>query len=254
MQTSLYENKRKPIHSITGAEYDETAVSTDFRVVYETEFVVSEDMYRIFEPTDLVTSLPLAACAREYIVEVSGTGFFNLHQRIVVGVGHLAGLGEQTFCISNGLMLPYTLLPEGCSPAVQYALAGDPVPLWPVTFAIGYTDTNHATENVVFLPTEWYYSENMGVLVPTVITFSYTMNTWITSRIAGGYFDLSNEDEIFTAEFINKMTCDHFTHRFYGMGTSLGISKVDENVTVKVRILRRTLVSHSLTVLNLEQT
>ena len=54
-----------------------------------------------------------------------------------------------------------------------------------------------------------------------------------------------------SAEFFFKDTTDSYTHRYYALGTSLAISKHtdgnNENVTVRIRLLRRQLAASVLT-------
>jgi len=228
--TALFENGALPKWAIGGNEFRDTGVTTDFYCVYDKQFVVGDDMYRIFDPMLLSPVLPVGGgtpelpftspTAREYIVEVTGNGFFNLHHRMPIAFGEFADSGEGVIVIANGWRLPNALLPVGAMPL-----------RWPTGYAYGLLGSSHATESVVWLFNDQYNSANFGTTIAM-------------STVISDYIGLKNIDaQACTAEFIFKDTTDSYTHRFYALGTSLGISKHtdgnNEDVTVRIRLLRR---------------
>jgi hypothetical protein len=236
--TALLENSAKPVHRIEANEYDDTAVSTDLRCVYDKQFVVGDDMYRIFDPMllgpvveSIAPGVYTSPTAREYIVEITANGFVNIHHRMPIAYGQSYNTG-QSIVLENGWRLPTTLLPSGAGPLH-----------WPVGFGYGLFTTSNvanitATENVVWLFNDWYDVANFGTTIS--ISFMYE-NFMVDKSLIGEYL---------TAEFIQKMTTDSYTHKYYALGTTLGISKHtdgnNEDVTCRIRILRRQLTAYPL--------
>lgn len=233
--TGLYENNAKPIHAIQANEFADTAVTTDFYCVYDKQFVVGDDMYRIFDPMVLtpvvgpdIAGLYTSPTSREYIVEVTANGFVNIHHRMPIAFGKLT---EATYIyLTNGWRLATALLPDGAMPTT-----------WPIGFGYSIFNTpnvgiSSGTENVVWCFNDLYDKANFS----TNITLSSILSDFI---IAKGL-----EDMFATAEFFQKMTTDSYTHKYYALGTSIGISKHtdgnNEDVTCRIRILRRQLTAY----------
>lgn len=241
--SALFENGSLPKWAIGGNEFRDTGVTTDFRCVYDKQFVVGDDMYRIFDPMLLSPVIgtgeqgdPITSpTAREYIVEVTGNGFFNLHHRMPIAMGEFTHSGESDIIISNGWRLPNALLPVGAMPIT-----------WPTGFGYGLFGDSHATENVVWVFNDLYNSANFGL---TAIAISNVLQKFIVSK--------NLEANACSVEFFFKDTTDSYTHRFYALGTSLGISKHtdgnNEDVTVRIRLLRRQLAAVALTPMVFEE-
>lgn len=230
--SALFENGALPKWAIGGNEFRDTGVTTDFYCVYDKQFVVGDDMYRIFDPMVLtpVTGTgeqgdPFTSpTSREYIVEVTGNGFFNLHHRMPIAMGKILVDPEDVCTIGDGWRLPSALLPVGAIPA-----------LWPTGYGYSTLGTAHGAESVVWCFNDLYDQSNFG----TAIAMSTILSDFIVAKQLTGDFC--------TAEFWFKDTIDSYTHRYYALGTSLGISKhadgLNENVTVRVRLLRRQLTA-----------
>jgi len=236
MYGALFEEVARPIHAVTGAELFEAGTATDFRTVYAHRFVVGKDCMRIFDPVNIKERLSGTDTCREYIVEVTGTGFFNLRHRTVIGIGQFVedATGERSFALSNGWRLANALLPAGMAPYT-----------WPINYSI------------CWIGSEGYWSEN--VICQWNDLYDYAM---VTHNGAFGDAIIINElslqnflaelqvlvadqnPQYGTAEMVNKMTTDAYVHKFYGLGTSLAVSACeDENVVVTIRILRRQLTT-----------
>lgn len=234
--TALLENSAKPVHRIEANEYDDTAVSTDLRCVYDKQFVVGDDMYRIFDPMVLTPVTPSltgysSPTSREYIVEITATGFVNIHHRMPIAMGEFADLGESNIALVSGWRLPNTLLPDGAMPTT-----------WPIGYGFGLLGSAHATESVLWLFNDLYDKANFTTTIDVQNTF---LNDYIVAKGLTGEFA--------TAEFLVRMTTDAYTHKYYALGTSLGISKHtdgnNEDVTCRIRILRRQLAAYPCTVI-----
>lgn len=227
--SALFENGATPKWAIGGNEVRDTQVLTDFYCVYDKQFVVGDDMYRIFDPMVLTPvtgagteeSPYTSPIAREYIVEVTGNGFFNLHHRMPIALGKFQSDGED-IVIGTGWRLPDALLPDGVMPT-----------LWPIGYGYGLLGSTSLAESVVWLFNDLYDKTNFS----STIAMSSILSSFVVEK------NISWQS--CTAEFIQKMTTDSYTHQYFALGTSLGISKHtdgnNEDVTVRVRLLRRQL-------------
>jgi len=236
MYTALYENTRLPIHTIKETEFFDTGDSTAFRTVYAHRFVVGSDCMRIFDPVNIKERLSGTDTCREYIVEVTGTGFFNLHHRTVIGIGQFIQSDdpERLFAISNGWRLADALLPAGMAPYT-----------WPINYSICWIGSEgYWSENVICQFNDLYdYAmvTHNGAFGDAIIINELSLQNFLV--------ELQNivqakDPQYGTAEMVNKMTTDAYVHKFYGLGTSLAVSACeDENVVVTIRILRRQLTT-----------
>lgn len=230
--TGLYENSAKPIHAIQANEFADTAVTTDFYCVYDKQFVVGDDMYRIFDPMVLtpvvgpdITGAYSSPTSREYIVEITANGFVNIHHRMPIAMGEFTDSGEGVMVISNGWRIANALLPDGDMPL-----------RWPIGYGYSVFGSVSGTENVSWIFNDRYERTNIG----TSIQMSAILSSFIGTKNLTGQFC--------AAEFIQKMTTDSYTHKYYALGTSLGISKHtdgnNEDVACRIRLLRRQLTAY----------
>lgn len=235
MYGALFEELNRPLHAVTGAEQYETGTSTDFTTVYAHRFVVGDDCMRIFDPTNIKGFLQSTDTCREYILEVTGTGFFNLHHRTVIGIGQFVESDDpdRLYMLSNGWRLADALLPSGSAPYT-----------WPVNYSICLLgEEGYWSENVICQFNDLYDYDMVtysGMVGNGVLVNEYSLNYFISQIFP--LLENPLNAQYGSAEIVSKMTTDAYIHKFYGLATSIAISKCeDENVIVTIRLLRRQL-------------